>query len=127
MWNGVQIKVSGLIRKVDGVFSKVDGVFSKVDGVFFEVHGVFVEVGERWLWACILRPTDMTYNRAAAMAVDREFESKLWLPCFPGGPAPRTPEKALRALGCSGCSLSRDRADCPVQLRCLGQNLFSKE
>ena len=66
-------------------------------------------------------------------------------PCFPGGSAPRTPQKALRALGCSGWSLSRDRATCPGlpgaerflrnrtffkqatcpgQLRCLGQNFF---
>ena len=46
--------------------------------------------------------------------------------CFPGGSAPRPPKKALRALGCSGCSLSRDRPTCPGQLRCLGQNFFSE-
>ena len=62
----------------------------------------------------------------------------------------RPPGPRLRALGCSGCSLSRDRATgscaargrtfsqnsdlffileqatCPGQLRCQGQNLFSK-
>ena len=32
----------------------------------------------------------------------------------------------LRALGCSGWSLSLDRATCPGQLRCLGQNVLQK-
>ena len=39
-------------------------------------------------------------------------------PAFPRGFAPRTPQKALRALGSNGCSLSRDRTTCP------GQNFF---
>ena len=39
---------------------------------------------------------------------------------------PDPPEKALRALGCSGWSLSLDRASCLGQLRCQGQNLFQK-
>ena len=46
-----------------------------------------------------------------------------------GAAPPRTPgppQKALRALGCSGWSLFRDRATCPGQLRCQGQNSFSK-
>ena len=66
-------------------------------------------------------------------------------PAFRGAPPPRPPKKALRALGCSGCSLSRDRetclgqtflrnptsffdeATCPGQLRCLGQNFFLRK
>ena len=79
-------------------------------------------------------------NIAAARAVDREFNYKFGSdagvgrrggcatphpPAFPGCSAPRTPQKALRALGCSGCSLSRDRATCPGQLRCLGQGSSS--
>ena len=47
-------------------------------------------------------------------------------PCILGGSAPRTPHKALRALGCNGWSLSLDRATCPGQLRCLVQNVFQK-
>ena len=82
----------------------------------------------------------MLGNIVAARAVDREFEYKLWLefgggrrgrcappgpPCIPGGSAPQTPQKALHVLGCSGWSLFRDRATCPGQLRCPGQNFFS--
>ena len=79
-----------------------------------------------------------SYNIAAARAVDREFNyifgSDLGYgrlrppapPRFLGGSAPRTAQKALRALGCSGWSLFRDRATCPGQLRCLGQNIFSE-
>ena len=37
-------------------------------------------------------------------------------PAFPGGSALRNPQKALHALGRSGCSLSRDRTTC------LGEN-----
>ena len=70
-------------------------------------------------------------------------------PAFQGDSAPRTPQKALRTLGCSGWSLSRDRATCPGaaalpgaellpvfwageeatcpgQLRCLGRTAFQK-
>ena len=46
-----------------------------------------------------------------------------------GAAPPRTPllfRGALRALGCSGWSLFRDRATCPGQLRCLGQNCLQK-
>ena len=46
-------------------------------------------------------------------------------PAFRGAPPPGPLKKALHALGCSGCSLSRDRATCPGQLRCPEQNFFS--
>ena len=43
---------------------------------------------------------------------------------FRGAPPPRPLKKALRALGCSGWSLSLDRAACLGQLHCQGQNFF---
>ena len=44
-----------------------------------------------------------------------------------GGLRPSAPpKKALRALGCSGRSPFLDRATCPGQLPCLGQNVFSE-
>ena len=73
-------------------------------------------------------------NIAAARAVDREFEYKCSLKFGvreAGGlrPPPHPPAfreaEAIRALGCKGWSLFRDRATCPGQLRCQGQNLFS--
>ena len=74
-------------------------------------------------------------NIAAARVVDRECNYKFGsnardgrrggcVPphphAFPGGLASRTPQKALRAFGRSGCSLSRDRTTCP------GQNFFPR-
>ena len=41
-------------------------------------------------------------------------------PAFWGAPPPGPPKKALRALGCNGLSLSRDRTTCP------GQNCFQE-
>ena len=78
---------------------------------------------------------------AAARAVDREFNYTCGSnlgdgrrggcapphpPAFRGSPPPGPPKKALRALGCSDWSLSRDRATCPGHLRCLGQ-IFSQK
>ena len=97
----------------------------------------------KWLRPC-RRPLEFNYKFGSKSGGGRRGGcASPHPPAFPGGSVPRTPQKALRALGCSCCSLSHDRATCPGrtflrnptfleeatcprQLRCLGQNFFSE-
>ena len=51
--------------------------------------------------------------------------AQIWWAGGGGAAPPRTPlQKAIRALGCSGWSLFRDRAACPGATALLGAELF---
>ena len=69
----------------------------------------------KWLRPC-RRPQEFNYKFGSNSGGGRRGGcAPPHPPAFPGGFAPWTPQKALRALGCSGCSLSRDRTTCPGQ------------
>ena len=91
---------------------------------FIGVKGAVIKF--HWLTPDAADPWSLTINLAQIRVAGGGGAAPPHTPCIPGGSAPWTPQKALRALGCRGWSLSHDRATCPGQLRCLGQNFCQK-